>query len=86
MYLSAPSAGIYNAYLDRDELTGQPQQQFVTERFSVLAYAMTALKGDAKDVTLTIVLDVNNGTQAWLFSDVRFGGLSPSCASRGPPG
>jgi hypothetical protein len=75
MYLSAPSAGVYNAYLGQDELTGQPQQQFVTEHFSVPAYAMTALTGGANDVTLTIVLNVNNGTQPWLLSDVRFGGL-----------
>jgi hypothetical protein len=75
MYLSAPSAGIYNAYLGQDELTGQPEQQFVTERFSVPTYAMPALTGTAKDVTLTIVLNANNGTLPWLLSAVRFGGL-----------
>jgi hypothetical protein len=74
MYLSAPSAGINSAYLGEDELTGQPEQQFVTERFSVPAYAMPALTGNAKDVTIMIILNVNNGTQPWLLSDVRFGG------------
>jgi hypothetical protein len=74
MYLSSPSAGIYNAYLGQVELTGQPVQQFVTQRFSVPSYAMGALTGNHSDVTITIVLNVNGGTVPWLLSNVRFGG------------
>jgi hypothetical protein len=73
MYLSSPSAGVYDAYLGEVELTGQPTEKFVPEEFSVPAQAMGALTGNHEDVTITIVLNVNGGTGPWLMSQVRFG-------------
>jgi hypothetical protein len=73
MYLSSPSAGVYNAYLGEVTLTGQPAQTFVPERFSGPTQAMAALTGSHSDVTITIVLNVNSGTGPWLMRQLHFG-------------
>ena len=34
---------------------------------------MPILTGDRTDVTITIAINVNGGTQGWLLNDLRFG-------------
>jgi hypothetical protein len=74
MYISAPSANVYNAYLGQVELTGLPQGAFQRLNFTIPDYALHALTEDHNDVTFTIVLNVNAGTTGWLVDDLRIGG------------
>jgi hypothetical protein len=73
MYISPPSANVHNAYLGQVMLTGQPLGTFNRETFTVPSSAIPALTGNHTDVTLTIVLNVNNNTSPWLLTDLRFG-------------
>jgi hypothetical protein len=73
MYLSAPSANVYNAYLGQVTLTGQPPSQFARETFVVPSNALPALTTTHSDVTLTIAMNVNQHTSPWLLTDLRFG-------------
>ena len=73
MFISAPSANVFNVHLGNVELTGQPLQTFLRPTFTVPAQAMPALTGAATDVTVTITLNVNGGTQGWLLNDMTFG-------------
>ncbi len=73
MYLSAPSANVYNAYLGQVQLTGLPQGSFQRMEFAVPDYALPALTGNNADVTFTIVLNVNPGPGGWLVDDLRIG-------------
>jgi hypothetical protein len=73
VYLSSPSANVYNAYLGQVILTGQAASSFTRETFTVPSYALTALTGNHSDVTLTIALNVSQHTSPWLLTDLRFG-------------
>lgn len=69
--LSSPSANIFNAFVSETELTGQKLGQWNTETFSVPpGNAASLLTGNETDVTVTLVLNVNNGTGPWLMSDL----------------
>jgi hypothetical protein len=74
MYISSPSANIYNAYMGQVDLTPLPQGQFNRLAFTIPDYALPALKLDNPDVSFTIVLNVNPGTNGWLLDDLRIGG------------
>ena len=73
MFIRAPSANVFNVHLGNVELTGQPLQTFIRPTFTVPTQAMPALTGAATDVTVTITLNVNGGTQGWLLNDMKFG-------------
>ena len=73
MFISAPSANQFNVYLGEVSLTGQPLQTFIRPSFTVPASAIPMLTGDRNDVTITIAINVNGGTQGWLLNDLRFG-------------
>jgi hypothetical protein len=62
-----------NAYLGQVELTNQPVQTFVRPTFNVPANVLSVLNGNYTDVTVTIVINVNPGTQGWLLNDLHFG-------------
>jgi hypothetical protein len=74
MYVTAPSANVFNAYMGQIELTPLPKDQFVRLAFSVPDYALHALTEDHGDVSFTIVLNVNAGTSGWLVDDLTIGG------------
>jgi hypothetical protein len=73
VFISAPSVNVFNVPLGNVELTGQPLQTFIRPTFTVPSSAMAALTGAATDVTITISLNVNAGTQGWLLNDLKFG-------------
>jgi len=73
MYLSSPSANVYNAYLGQVELTSLPKDQFVRLPFAIPAYALHALTEDHSDLTFTIVLNVNPSASGWLIDDLTIG-------------
>jgi hypothetical protein len=73
MYLTSPSANVFNAYLGQVELTPLPQGQFVRLPFVIPSYALHALTEDHPDVSFTIVLNANNNTSGWLLDDLTIG-------------
>jgi hypothetical protein len=74
MYISAPSANVFNAYMGQVELTSLPQGQFVRVGFTIPDYALHALTEDHPDVSFTIVLNVNPSVSGWLIDDLQIGG------------
>jgi hypothetical protein len=74
MYITAPSANVFNAYMGQVELTPLPRGQFVRLNFVVPAEALHALTEDHPDVSFTLVLNVNAGTSGWLVDDLVIGG------------
>jgi hypothetical protein len=73
MYVSSRSANIINAYLGQVELTNLPVQTFLRPTFTVPASVLPVFNGNYTDVTITIVINVNPGTQGWLLNDLHFG-------------
>jgi hypothetical protein len=71
LYITSASANVFNQYLGQMELTNQPLQTFIRPTFTIPAVAAPALAGDHNDVQLTIVVNVNAGTQGWLLNDLR---------------
>ena len=74
MYVSSPSANVYNAYMGQVELTPLSKAQFNRLGFTIPDYALPAITLDHPDVSFTIVLNVNAGTSGWLVDDLRIGG------------
>lgn len=62
-----------NAYIGQVERTGLPVQTFFRPTFTVPAPVMPILNGNDADVTVTVVINANAGTQGWLLNDLRFG-------------
>lgn len=73
LYITAPSANVYNAYMGQVELTPLPRGQYVRLNFTVPPEALHVITGDREDVTFTIVLNVNAGTSGWLLDDLQIG-------------
>ncbi|HJX54306.1 MAG TPA: hypothetical protein VJ801_16180, partial [Polyangia bacterium] len=73
MYVSSRSANVSNAYLGQIELTNLAVQTFLRPTFNVPAVVQSVLNGNYSDVVVTIVLNVNAGTQGWLVNDLHFG-------------
>jgi hypothetical protein len=73
MYVTAPSANVYSAYMGQVELTPLPKGEFVRLGYTIPAYALHALTGNHEDVSFTIVLNVNAGTTGWLVDDLVLG-------------
>jgi FG-GAP repeat len=73
MYITSPTANIFNAYMGQVELTGLPQGQFDRLEFTIPSNALPALSADNPDVSFTIVLNVNGGTTGWLIDDLQIG-------------
>lgn len=73
MFISSPSANVFNAPLGEVNLTGLPEGQYNRIEFTIPSYALPAITGDNPDVTFTIVLNVNAGTSGWLVDDLEIG-------------
>lgn len=74
MFISSPTAGVFNVPLGEVNLTGLPEGQFNRIGFTIPSNALPAITGDNPDVTFTIVLNVNAGTTGWLIDDLEIGG------------
>lgn len=79
MYVSAPSKGIYNAYLGQHDLTPLQKGEYVTLRFLVPEPVGTTLAAsDASDLTFAIALNVPyNSPGTYLLDHLRIGGMFP---------
>jgi hypothetical protein len=75
MYITSPSANVYNAYMGQVELTPLPRGGFVRLGFSIPAEALRVLTEDHPDVSFTIILNVNPGAPAWLVDDLAIGAV-----------
>jgi hypothetical protein len=73
MFISSPSANVYNAPMGEINLTGLPPGQFDRLEFTIPSYALPAITGNNSDVSFTIVLNVNAGTTGWLIDDLEIG-------------
>lgn len=73
LYVSAPSAGIYNAFLGQDELTGLPRATWQTLGFQLTSDLLSRLAGGPSDVTFTIAVNVPaDETGHYLLDNLRF--------------
>jgi len=61
VFVSAPSLGIYNAYVGQRELTGLPLNAFNTLQFVLPDDLHAKLQGNYADLTFSIVLNVPSG-------------------------
>jgi hypothetical protein len=67
MFVSCPSCNLFNAYLGQVELTGLPTGAYQTLRFAVPAGVAASVSSQAKDFTVTVVLNVpSNSTGSYL--------------------
>jgi len=73
MFISSPTANVFNQPLGEVNLTGLPEGQFNRIEFTIPDNALPAIAGDNPDVTFTIVLNVNAGTSGWLVDDLQIG-------------
>jgi hypothetical protein len=72
MFVSAPSLGIYNAYLGQVELTGLPLNKWQTIAFQLTPTMAAQLSGTYSDLTFTIALNVpDSQTASYLLDNLR---------------
>ena len=73
MYLTCPSANVFNAYIGQDELTGKPQNAYSTFRYPLPSNVTSTLQQKLSDCSLSFALNVNQTGRP---------GFSTTCASR----
>jgi hypothetical protein len=71
-YLTCPSANFFNQYIGQVELTGKPQNQFSTLRFSLPAPIVSTLGRSLNDCFWGLTLNVNRTGRTWIFDNLRF--------------
>jgi hypothetical protein len=72
MVVSAPSAGVYSAYVGQAELTGLPHSTFSTIELTLPSQVAAVINSVHADVSIKIVLNVNNGSGPYYLDNARF--------------
>ena len=72
IFVSIPSQNIYSAALPAATLVGAPAGAYRTLSFAIPASLQTALAQSYTDLTFKIAVNVPQGTQAYLFDNLRF--------------
>jgi len=72
LYVTCPSAGIYNQFISQIELTGKPLGAFSTMSHTLPPAVVAALRGPFSDVTFKITLNVNRHPQPFVLDNLRF--------------
>jgi hypothetical protein len=72
MYLTCPSANVFNQYIGQVELTGEPQGHYSTLRFPLPSATRSTLAQPLDDCAFSLALNVNATGQAWLLDNLRF--------------
>lgn len=73
LYISLPSAGIFNRSLGHKELTGLPLDSFQRVQFELPADVRASLGGAYSDLTFKLVLNVPTGNGQYLFDRLSLG-------------
>jgi hypothetical protein len=72
MYLSCPSANVFNQYIGQAELTGKPQNVYSTLRFPLPSATLQTLAQPLDDCSFTFALNVNATGNTWILDRLRF--------------
>lgn len=72
MYVSCPSAGLYNVYLGQVELNSFILDKFNPAYFQVPDVVLNALISEHNDFTIKIVLNINGGSPPFYMDNLRF--------------
>lgn len=71
LYLTSPSANVYNAYIGQVELTGLPLGTFQSLEFHVPAWIAERLKDGVNDLSVRLALNVPGSSQTYLLDNLR---------------
>jgi hypothetical protein len=72
LYANCPSAGIYHAYQDQVELTGDPLGAFTTGKFNLQSSVVAAMKASHPDFSLSIAVNASPAAQDIVLDNLRF--------------
>jgi len=72
LYVSCPTANIYNAYMGQVELTGLPLGAFTTATFNLTSQVVTAMKGKHSDFSIGIALNAAPSAPSYVLDNLRF--------------
>jgi hypothetical protein len=72
LYLSCPSAAVYNAYVGQVELTGKPQGAFSTASFTVPPSLVSVLNTAHPDCSFSIAVNMNQTPEPPVLDKLRF--------------
>ena len=73
MYLTCPSANVFNQYIGQVELTGKPTNHFSTLRFPLPGQTVSTLtQSPANQCYFSLGLNVNQTGQTWILDNLRF--------------
>ena len=72
MYLTCPSANVFNNYIGQVELTGLPQNKYSTLRFPLPSSTVSTLTSNRSDCSFSFAINVNATGRNWLFDNLRF--------------
>jgi len=72
MFLTCPSANVFNQYLGQVELTGKPEGQYSTLRFPLPAASLSTLRQSLNDCSFGLALNVNQTNASWILDNLRF--------------
>jgi hypothetical protein len=72
LYLTCPSAGVYNAYIGQVELTGKPQGAFSTASFPVPSPLVGVLNTAHPDCSFSAAVNMNQTPESPVLDNLRF--------------
>src|SRR5580698_10305030 len=72
LYANCPSAGIYHAYQDQVELTGDPLGAFAKATFSLSPQVAAAMQGKHSDFSLSIAVKASPAAESFVLDNLRF--------------
>jgi hypothetical protein len=72
LYLTCPSAGVYNAYAGQVELTGKPQGAFSTASFTVPPSLVSVLNTAHNDCSFSVAVNMNQTPEPPVLDKLRF--------------
>jgi hypothetical protein len=75
LFLTCPTANIYNQYLGQQDLTHLFPEEFNTLKFPLTPAVRTALLGNHSNCRISIALNVNNGSGEFVIDRLGFGGV-----------
>jgi RHS repeat-associated protein len=76
MYVTCPSANVYDSLLGEAALTGFPREHFRSVQFDVTPGLVSSLRSSCTDLTYKIVLNVPPGNGTYHLDNIRFGASS----------